>query len=181
MRISRKTVPTLRPETLRAKAIAAGRLRQNLQITIFALDANLPAAELAEFLQGQLAQLSLDSQVDATGPERVRAALAGRFNNADVLVVVGDDSAEAEPALMDLVQWLLLNGRTTLAENLVYVQLGSRASSSPAPVFERIILPKNFAQQTQQSGRRLPWAASSHESWELANAVLDYATGLSAE
>ncbi|MGP9488946.1 hypothetical protein ACT3TP_03405 [Glutamicibacter sp. AOP38-B1-38] len=181
MRIARKSGPTLKPAALRAKAIAAGKVRENLKITVFALSAALPAAELAVFLEGQLAQLTLNSQVRVAGPERVKAALAGRFNEADVLVVVGDGSATAEPALMELVQWLLLNGRTALAENLVYVQLGARTSATPAPVFERVVLPMNFAEQTQQSGRRLPWAAASHESWELADAVLNYATGLSAE
>lgn len=181
MRLSRKQDVTLKPAMLRAKALAAGKIRASLNVSVFALDSSLPAETLAGFLQAQFQELSLSSQVRAAGPERVQAALTGHFTKADVLVVLGGTSAKAEPALMDLVQWLLLNGQTSLAENLLYAQLGSAKSGTVAPVFERVILPLDFAERVQQSGRRFPWAASSHEQWALADAVLTYATGLAAE
>lgn len=181
MRLSRKHEATLKPEALRVKAIAAGKMRATLKVSVFTLDAALPADTLAGFLGAQLQELSLDSRVCAAGPERVKAALAGHFIDADILVVLGDGSAQAEPALMELVQWLLLNGQAVLAENILFVQLGEGKSGTPSPVFERVILPLDFAEQTQQSGLRLPWAASSHKSWALADAVLTYATGLADE
>ena len=181
MRLSRKQGETLKPATLRAKALAAGKIRATLNVSVFALDSSLPAEALAGVLQAQFQELSLSSQVQAAGPERVLAALAGHFSKADVLVVLGDSSAKSEPALMDLVQWLLLNGQTSLAENLLYAQLGSAKARTVAPVFELVMLPPDFAERVQQSGRRFPWAASSHEQWELADAVLTYATGLAAE
>lgn len=181
MRLSRKQDVTLKPETLRAKALVVGKIRASLNVSVFALDSSLPAETLAGVLQAQFQELSLSSHVRAAGPERVRAALAGHFADADVLVVLGNSSAKAESALMDLVQWLLLNGQTGLAENLLYAQLGSGKAGAVAPVFERVILPLDFAEREQQSGRRFPWAASSHDQWTLADAVLTYATGLAAE
>jgi len=82
---------------------------------------------------------------------------------------------------MELVQWLLANGRQALAENLIFAVLDEGHSVAELPAFNRVVLPRSYFARTQQSGLRLPWAASARESWELVTAVLDYAVGLGAE
>ncbi|ALD63504.1 hypothetical protein DFO58_1774 [Arthrobacter sp. AG1021] len=170
-------VPAARQQ--QAKEVAA--LRVELGVLLFTLDPALPLAELAEQLAEQFAELQLPSRVATAGPQRVAAVMDGKFTGIDVLVVLGDASAETEDRLMDLVEWLLANGRRALAENLVFAQLGHQPKNRPAPAFARVVLERHFAAEARKSGLRFPWAASSRASWELAGAVLDYATGLGAE
>lgn len=167
--------------TLKAKALAVGARRSKLTVLIFGLQTELEIEARAHQLQEQLASVNLDSEIRTAGPERVKAVLDGKFSGVDVLVVLGDGASKSEPALMEFVEWLLANSRGSLAENLLYAQLGEGKANTPAPVFTSVILPAMGQQVNERSGRRLPWAASPHTTWELAHAVLDYATGLEAE
>ncbi|WP_159611683.1 hypothetical protein [Glutamicibacter sp. JC586] len=156
-------------------------LRSRLGVLVFTLDTHLPFFEIAEHLAEQFSELNLAAQVSTSGPERVQTALEGKFSAADVLVVVGEPGPDSEDQLMDLVQWLLANGRKALAENLIFAVLGDERPDHPVPAFNKVALPRSYFARTQHSGLRLPWAASARESWELVGAVLDYAVGLGAE
>ncbi len=181
MKVGRNTsdgVPTGLQE--QAKAITA--VHAELGVLLFSLSAELPQGPIAEHLAEQFAELELNSRVVSAGPARVGAVLDGKFTGIHVLVVLGDSGSDTEDQLMDLVHWLLANGRQQLAENLIFAQIGKqKANGSPAPAFARVMLEQNFVSATRKSGLRFPWAASSDKSWALAGAVLDYATGLAAE
>ncbi|WPR65912.1 hypothetical protein SLW73_06225 [Glutamicibacter protophormiae] len=170
-------VPAARQQQAREVAAA----RSELGVLLFTLDPALPQAKLAQQLAEQFAELQLPSRVATAGPQRVAAVMDGSFTGIDVLVVLGDAGADTEDRLMELVEWLLANGRGALAENLIFAQLGQPPKHRPVPAFARVVLERNFAAEARKSGLRFPWAASSHPSWELAGAVLDYATGLGAE
>ncbi len=151
-----------------------------LGILLFTLEAKLPHQEVAQRLGTQLESLGLAAAVDTAGPARVRSVMDGKFDDVDVLVVLGESGPDGEDQLMDLVQWLLANGRTALAQNLVFAQWGE-GRAKHQPVFNHVVLQPSYLGGEQQSGRRFPWAASADDSWALARAVLDYAVGLGAE
>lgn len=152
-----------------------------LPVLVFTLDTHLPFCEIADHLAEQFGELDVKTRVATAGPQRVQSVLDGKFSGVEVLVVVGDTSAESEDRLMELVEWLLANGRRELAENLIYAVLGHEHQNHATPAFSRVLLPRSYYARTQQSGLKLPWAASARESWELVHAVLDYAVGLGAE
>lgn len=173
------SVPSARSLAERAAVVAS--TRGELGVLVFTLDSRLPFVEVTEHLAEQFAELALTSRVVAAGPDRVQAVLDGKFAGIDVVIALGETAENAEDQLMELVNWLLANGRTALAENLIYAQLGHERTSTVAPTFNRVLLPRAYFARTRQSGLRLPWAASAHDSWELAEAVLDYAAGLGDE
>lgn len=176
-----KTPAGLVPEKISIQANEFSALRNHLGVLVFTLYTRLPCLEIAEHLAEQFAEVNVPAQVASAGPERVQAALEGKFSKADVLVVVGESGPDSEDQLMDFVQWLLANGRKALAENLIFAFLGDERPDFPVPAFNRVQLPRSYFARTQHSGLRLPWAASARESWELVGAVLDYAVGLGAE
>jgi len=163
----------------RASEVAAGRDR--LGVLVFTLGTHLPFFEIAEHLAEQFGELQLRAEVSTAGPQRVESVLEGKFAGVDVLVVVGETGPDGEDQLMELVQWLLANGRQPLAENLIFAVIDDGQRASDMPAFNRVVLPRSYFARTQQSGLRLPWAASARESWELVTAVLDYSLGLGAE
>lgn len=163
----------------RASEVAAGRDR--LGVLVFTLSTHLPFFEIAEHLAEQFGELQLRAEVSTAGPQRVESVLEGKFAGVDVLVVVGETGPDGEDQLMELVQWLLANGRQPLAENLIFAVIDDGQRASDMPAFNRVVLPRSYFARTQQSGLRLPWAASARESWELVTAVLDYSLGLGAE
>ncbi|WP_313812271.1 hypothetical protein [Glutamicibacter sp.] len=175
-----KSSPRSTLARLRKLASQIAAQRERLNILLFTLDVDLPNEEIARQLQGQLGRLDLAADVATAGPERVRSAIDGKFDDVDVLVVLANSGSEAEDRLMELVQWLLANGRTSLAQNLVFAQWGSSRRQT-SPIFDHVVLEDSYVSQIQQSGRRFPWAAASHESWNLADAVLSYAVGLRVE
>lgn len=163
----------------RASEVAAGHDR--LGVLVFTLSTHLPFFEIAEHLAEQFGELQLRAEVSTAGPQRVESVLEGKFAGVDVLVVVGETGPDGEDQLMELVQWLLANGRQPLAENLIFAVIDHGQRASDMPAFNRVVLPRSYFARTQQSGLRLPWAASARESWELVTAVLDYSLGLGAE
>lgn len=163
----------------RASEVAAGRDR--LGVLVFTLSTHLPFFEIAEHLAEQFGELQLRAEVSTAGPQRVESVLEGKFAGVDVLVVVGETGPDGEDQLMELVQWLLANGRQPLAENLIFAVIDDGRRASDMPAFNRVVLPRSYFARTRQSGLRLPWAASARESWELVTAVLDYSLGLGAE
>ncbi|TFH57631.1 hypothetical protein [Glutamicibacter arilaitensis] len=176
-----KTNPAAVPAALKEQAAQLPFKAQSISVLVFTLDTHLPFCEIAEHLAEQFTELELTAQVGMAGPQRVKSVLEGKFTGVDVLVVVGDTSSESEDRLMELVEWLLANGRRDLAENLIYAVLGHEYQNHATSAFSRVVLPRSYYARTQQSGLKLPWAASARESWELANAVVDYAFGLGAE
>jgi len=163
----------------RASKAAAGRAR--LGVLVFTLSTHLPFFEIAEHLAEQFGELDLKAEVSTAGPHRVQSVLEGKFNAVDVLVVVGETGPDGEDQLMELVQWLLANGRSNMAENLIFAVVDDGQRVGEFPAFNRVVLPRSYFARTQQSGLRLPWAASARESWELVTAVLDHSLGLGAE
>ena len=168
------------PSKLEQLAAQVGGRRRELGVLVFTLELGLPQLEVAQKLADQFALLQLNSRIASAGPEKVQAVLEGKFKGIDVLVVLGKAHEGTEDALMELVAWLLANGRQELAQNLVFAQLGHSLKQA-APAFNKVLLPHSYAAGARQSGLRLPWAASSHESWDLAEAVLGYAAGLGEE
>lgn len=176
-----KTKPGAAPEELKQQVAELGSRILPISVLVFTLDTHLPFCEIAEHLAEQFGELECQATVATAGPQRVQSVREGKFTGVNVLVAVGDTSAESEDRLMELVEWLLANGRKELAANLIYAVLGHEHQNHTAPAFSRVVLPRSYYARTQQSGLKLPWAASARESWELAHAVLDYAVGLGAE
>ncbi|MCS3494029.1 hypothetical protein M2368_003057 [Arthrobacter sp. JUb119] len=176
-----KMTPGAVPARLRQQVAELGSKGQPITVLVFTLDTHLPFCEIAEHLAEQFGELDCKAQVATAGPQRVQSVMDGKFTTTNVLVVVGDTSADSEDRLMELVEWLLANGRKDLAGNLIYAVLGHEHQNHATQAFSRVVLPRSYYARTQQSGLKLPWAASARESWELANAVLDYAVGLGAE
>lgn len=181
MRGANKTPAGAAPAEVAARASEAAAGRDRLGVLVFTLSTHLPFFEIAEHLAEQFGELELRAEVSTAGPQRVQSVLEGKFAGVDVLVVVGETGPAGEDQLMELVQWLLANGRQSLAENLIFAVLDEGHSVAELPAFNRVVLPRSYFARTQQSGLRLPWAASARESWELVTAVLDYAVGLGAE
>ena len=174
-----KTKPGLRQELKQQVAELGSRILP-ISVLVFTLDTHLPFCEIAEHLAEQFGELECQATVATAGPQRVQSVREGKFTGVNVLVAVGIPAPNPN-RLMELVEWLLANGRKELAANLIYAVLGHEHQNHPAPAFSRVVLPRSYYARTQQSGLKLPWAASARESWELAHAVLDYAVGLGAE
>ncbi|TAP26893.1 hypothetical protein [Arthrobacter sp. S41] len=176
-----KTPAGVTPQEISTQASEISALRSRLGVLVFTLDTHLPFFEIAEHLAEQFGEVNVKAEVSTSGPQRVQTALEGKFSAADVLVVVGEPGPDSEDQLMELVEWLLANGRKALAENLIFAVLGEVRADHPVPAFNRVVLPRSYFARTQHSGLRLPWAASARESWELVGAVMNYAVGLGAE
>ncbi|KSU64753.1 hypothetical protein [Arthrobacter sp. NIO-1057] len=163
----------------RASQVAAGR--DSLSVLVFTLSTHLPFFEIAEHLAEQFGELEVRAEISTAGPQRVQSVLDGKFKGIDVLVVIGETGADGEDQLMELVHWLLANGRQQLAENLIFAVVDDGRPAGNPVSFNYVVLPRSYLARTQRSGLRLPWAASARESWELVTAVLDYSLGLGAE
>src|SRR4051794_24051829 len=88
------------PADLSARASQISSTHPRLGVLVFTLDTHLPFFEIAEHLAEQFGELDVRAEVSTAGPQRVQSVIEGKFNSIDVLVVVGEPSADGEDQLM---------------------------------------------------------------------------------
>jgi len=170
------------------RAAGTGQLRQlaaryaargeKLHVALFRLDEQVQLDILRVQLAAELAALGIGSAITTGGPGRVAAALEGKLSRAQVLVVPTTSDDGAQDRLMDLVEWLLANGREQLAKALVFVPVGPNLKLSGSFPFKHVPLATDSP--APRAGGGMPrWRRSAPGVQDaLLEAVLDQALGL---
>ena len=147
------------------------------KILLFRLDEELDLQLLRVQLAADLAAFGLSAAVSVAGPDRVRSVLSGALDKDQVLVVVARSDEAAQDRLMDLVEWLVANGREHTASHLVFVPVGAPRKARGSFPFRHVPLASLPGGARARGGVPLKWRTAA-ETDQLVLAVLDQALGL---
>lgn len=167
------------PASLAELGAQLAELHPQLDILIFALDAEQDVQSLRVPLASRLAELGVKTKVAVAGPGRVDAVLEGQLTQHTALVLVlatSDDSAQDR--LMDLVQWLIANGRESLAKHLIFAPVGKPQKTAASFPFRHVPLARLDSALNVRGGAPITWRTTSGKPNPLLFAVLDQALGL---
>ncbi|MCW4466986.1 hypothetical protein OK351_15985 [Glutamicibacter sp. MNS18] len=150
-----------------------------LGVLLFGLDADLDPQRLRVRLAAQLAEVGVTCRISVAGPNRVQAVLSGAMpRQGQVLVVLARSDQTAQDRLMDLVEWLIANGREPLARHLVFVPVGPSRTVAGSFPFRHVPLATLEPGLTARGGAPGSWRTASGQREQLLLAVLDQALGL---
>ncbi|MHC6176155.1 hypothetical protein [Glutamicibacter sp. X7] len=172
--------PVAEPDLPAAQVEIAEGLRargQRVSVVFFALDAEADYSALGEALEHRAERLAVPVAITFAGPARAEAVLAGALPSDGILVVLAGAVEDPEDRLMDLVTWLLANGRESLATHLIYVSSHAGDDSQSLTAFRRVRLDADFGVPVNAEGSAA--AGSNRSATEpLLEAIFDQATGL---
>lgn len=161
--------------TLGAKV---AELHTELDVLLFALDADLDLQLLRVQLAAQLAEVGVKSKQSVAGPRRVDAVLSGALvAQKQVLVVLARSDDTAQDRLMDAVEWLIANGRENLVQQLIFVPVGANRKIADSFPFRHVPL-SHLDTALSTRGGVPPWHTTSIKLKPLLLAILDQALGL---
>ena len=148
-----------------------------LPVALFRLEPEVALQPLRLKLASALAEASVSTSFTLGGPGRVQAVLDGQLPAQAVLVVVTTSDDGAQDRLMDLVEWLLANGRQQLATHLIFAPVGQRRQLAGSFAFAHVPLGAQVLEHAS-GGTPLRRRAAAAGIDQLRDAVLDQALGL---
>lgn len=150
-----------------------------LPILLFALDSEIDPHLLQVRLAARLAELGIKTKVSVAGPGRVQAVMDGSLTpEGQVLLVLASSSADTEDRLMDLVEWLIANGREELAQQMIFIPVGTPRKSVSSYPFRHVPLVKLESALNSRGGTSNSRRTTANSTEPLLTAVLAQALGL---